>query len=162
MKQAACCLFLAFSFFLFPLGLGQAEHTPDHRFRVYGYVYDDAGSPQPGLVVVKDRADNILGTTVAGSSSYYQIRLHLHNSDLGKKLFIDSKAGQKDLIVKFDPDNTTTERMAEVNFGKVPPSSGLGTYTLLGGSTLLLAAVIYAFSRKRKSRKQPHGKKKRR
>ena len=164
MKPLACRLFLVFSLFLFPLGLAQAEHTPEHRFTIYGYVYDDTGTPRPGTVVVRDTADNVLGTTATSSSGYYRIRLHLHDSDLGEKLFVRSEAGQRELIVKFDPNNKTTERMAEVNFGVIPPSAGLlGNGGLFVVSALLLAAVmVYKVTRRRKNRKQPRDKKKQR
>ena len=164
MKHGSRCLFLAFSLFLFAPSPGQAEHTPEHRFTIYGYVYDDTGSPRPGTVVVKGRADNILGTTATSSSGYYQVRLHLHNSDLGEKLIIRSEAGQRELIVKFDPNNKTIERMAEVNFGAIPPSAGLlaNGWLFLVGALVLAAGMVYTVARRRKNRKQPHGKRKQR
>jgi hypothetical protein len=154
---------LVFALVLLPLGLGQAEHTPEHRFTISGYVYDETGSPRPGLVVVKDRADNVLGTTTTSSSGYYQLRLHLHNSDLAEKLVIHSQAGQRELTVRFEPDNKTTERTAEVNFGVVPPSSFglLGDYPFIVGSVFILAVfVFYTVIRRWKKRRESRGKRK--
>ncbi len=58
-----------------------AEHSPEHRFTISGYVYDDAGKPLAGAAVVRDRADNILATTDVGGSGYYAIHLHLHDTN---------------------------------------------------------------------------------
>src|SRR6267143_1219234 len=113
------CLFL---FFSSPI---RAEHTPEHRYTISGYVYDSAAKPVPGTVVIKDVANRVLGMTEADRSGYYQIQLHLHGSNVGNKLLIESEAGKKELIVKFNPNDMTTERTAEVIFGVVPPSSEL-------------------------------------
>lgn len=164
MKQAARGLFWACALVLLVPTFGQAEHSPEHRFTISGYVYDETGTPRPGAVVVRDKSENILGTTDTSSSGYYQLRLHLHTSDRGEKLVLRSEAGQKELIVQFDPNDKSTERKAEVNFGVIPPSTGLfGNDGLLVVGILILAAgMVYAVSRKRKNPTRPYGKKKRR
>lgn len=141
-----------------------AEHTPEHRFTISGYVYDDAGKPLTGAVVARDAAGTILATTDTGGSGYYAIRLHLHDSNLGDRLFVQSAAGKKELIVHFDPRDKTTERGAEVNFGKVPQSPGLmGNSALLYvGAFILAAGTLYTITKRRKSRFQPSAKKKQR
>ena len=142
----------------------QGEHTAEHRFRVYGKVYDNSGNPLSGNVYIKDAADRILGMTEASGSGYYTIRLHLHNSNLGDKLFVQSKGGTQELIVRFDPDDKTTPRMAEVNFGVVPPSTGWSSNRplLVGIATLAVASTFYFVMKKRKQQKKRHDKKKRR
>lgn len=161
-RAASRCLFWVCALVLLAPSLGQAEHTPEHRFTIYGYVYDETGTPRPGPIVIKDTSGNILGTTATSSSGYYQVRLHLHSSDLGEKLVVRSEAGQKELTVQFDPNNKTAERKAEVNFGVIPPSTGLlgNSGILVGGAMLLAAGMGYAISRKRKNRTKPYGKKK--
>jgi hypothetical protein len=139
-----------------------AEHTPEHRFTISGYVYDDAGKPLSGTVMVRDRGDNILETADTTISGYYRIRMRLHNSDLGDRLLIHSTAGKKELIVQFDPNDKTTERGAEVNFGAVPPSSWLrdnGVAVFLD-ALLLTAGTAYVASRRRKNQKRHQSKKK--
>jgi len=140
----------------------QAEHTPEHRFTISGYVYDNAGKPVPGTVVIKDDANSVLGTTEAGGSGYFNIQLHLHDTDAGKKLLIESEAGKKELIAKFNPSDKTTERTAEVNFGVVPPSSGLrsnGVF-LFGIAAVIAVGTFYLVVIKRKKRKHQPAKKK--
>lgn len=147
---------------LFAPLLVHAEHTPEHRFHISGYVYDDTGTPLPGSVVVRDQADRILGMAEAGRSGYYTIQLHLHNSNLGDRLMIHSAAGKKELIVQFDPNDMTTVRKAEVNFGMVPPSSGLlnnGAF-LFGVAAMVVAVTIFVVRKQRKRQKPNHGKKK--
>lgn len=162
MKLFHRSLWLVICLILFPSSPVQAEHTPEHRFTIYGYVYDNAGKPLPGTVVIRDAADHVLGTTDAGRSGYYQIQLHLHGSNVGDKLLIDSEAGKKELIVQFNPNDMTTERMAEVNFGVIPPSSGFmgnGAF-LFGIATMIAVGTFYLVIRKRKHRKDHRAKKK--
>jgi len=139
-----------------------AEHTPEHRFTISGYVYDDSGKPVPGPVVIKDAKGEVLGTTDAGSSGYYSIQLHLHDTNVGNTLTFITDAGKKDLIVKFNPNDKTTERTAELNFGKVPPPSPMtGNKVFLYGIVAMVAfGTVYLVARKRKPRKEEHGKKK--
>jgi hypothetical protein len=162
MKTPCKALWLVFCLFLFCPVPAQAEHTPEHRFTIYGYVYDDRGKPLPGTVVIRDAADHVLGTTDSGRSGYYQIQLHLHNSNVGDKLLIQSEAGKKELIVQFDPNDMTTERKAEVNFGMVPPSSGLfsnGAF-LFGAVAMIIVGTIYFVRQTRKRQKRDRVKKK--
>jgi len=140
-----------------------AEHTPEHRFTISGYVYDDAGKPLSGAVVIRDRGGQILGTIDVGVTGYYQVHLHLHNSDLGEKLLVHSEAGEKELIVKFDPNDKTTERQAEVNFGVVPSSSSIwqnGYVMATVGAGLV--GGIYLVIRRRNHRQKGIAKKRRR
>jgi len=156
--------FVLFSFCLLLLCVVpvKAEHTPEHRFTISGYVYDETGKPFSGTVVVRDAAGNFLATTDTSGSGYYAIRLHLHNSNLGDRLLIHSPAGKKELIVRFDPNDKTTERGAEVNFGAVPPSSWLrdnGAAVLIS-ALLLTGGTAYVLSKHRKNRKHHQSKKK--
>ena len=155
-------LWFVFCLFLFGSTPVEAEHTPEHRFTIYGYVYDDTGKPLPGTVVIRDAADHVLGTTDAGRSGYYQIQLHLHKSNVGDKLLIQSEAGKKELIVQFDPNDMTTERKAEVNFGMIPPSLGLigNRAFLFGIATILAVSMFYMVIRRRNNRKHQPGNKK--
>jgi hypothetical protein len=143
-----CLLFLWFT-------AAQGEHTVEHRFTVHGYVYSDSGDPVPGTITIRDEKDRVLGVTEAARSGYYQIQLHLHSSNLNDRLFVQSEAGKKELIVKFDPNDMNSERKGELNFGKVPPPSGLkGNKSLLFGLTAVVAVgMYYIVSKRRKSKK---------
>lgn len=164
MKSCYVQIFLLFYLLLlFPIA-AQAEHTPEHRFMIYGYVYDNTGKPVPGTVVVRDTTDQVLATTDAGRSGHYEFHIHLHNSNVGDRLRIRSEAGEKELIVQFDPNDKITERKAEVNLGVIPPSSGfVGYRPLLFALALTLAAgTVYVVMRRRNSRKHQAAKKKQR
>lgn len=162
MTQSSSGLAALVGLLLFSPGWVWAEHTPEHRFTISGYVYDDVGKPLAGAVVIRDRGGQILGTTDVGFRGYYEVHLHLHNSDLGEKLVIHSPAGKKELIVRFDPNDTTTERGAEVNFGTIPSGSWLrdNGAVVLGGALLLTGGTAYVFSKRRKHTKHHHAKKK--
>jgi len=153
---------LAVCLFLLSSNPVQAEHTPEHRFTISGYVYDAAGKSVPGAVVIKDASGGVLGSTEAGGSGYYSIQLHLHDSDAGKKLLIETEAGKKELIAKFNPNDKTTERLAEVNFGLVPPHSGFidNKPVLFGIAAVISAGTVYFVTRKRKKPKHQPSKKK--
>lgn len=155
-------LWIVFCLFIFFPHPSQAEHTPEHRFTISGYVYDDAGKPVPGAVVIKDTTGGVLGSTEAGGSGYYSIQIHLHDSDAGKKLLIESEAGKKELVAKFNPNDKTTERLAEVNFGLVPASSGFmdNKPVIFGIAAVIGAGTVYFVTRKRKQRKRQPVKKK--
>ncbi len=162
MTRSFSCLIALVVLLLFSPSGVWAEHTPEHRFIISGYVYDDAGKPLSGTVVVRDRSDKILGTADTTSSGFYSMHLHLHNSNLGDRLLIHSPASKKELIVQFDPNDKTTERGAEVNFEAVPPSSWLrdnGAAVFLG-ALLLTAGTAYVASRRRKNQKSHQSKKK--
>jgi hypothetical protein len=140
----------------------RAEHTPEHRYTISGYVYDAAGKPVPGTVVIKDPTGGVLGSTEAGGSGYYNIQLHFHDSDAGRTVLVESEAGKKELIVKYNPNDRTTERLAEVNFGLVPPPSGFmeNKAVLFGIAAVIGAGTIYLVTKKRKKPKHQPAKKK--
>jgi hypothetical protein len=162
MKLFYKILGLVLSVFLLSSIPVRAEHTPDHRFTVSGYVYDEAGKPAPGPVIIKDVKGDVLGSTEAGRSGYYSIQIHLHDSNVGNTLTVNTEAGKKELIVKFDPKDKTTERKAELNFGMVPPPGPLtGNKIFLYGVAAMVAfGTVYLVTRKRKPRKEERGKKK--
>ncbi len=114
-------------------------------------------------MAVIDAGGRILATTDTSRSGYYSIHLHLHNSNHGDKLLIRSGTGEKELIVRFDPDDKTTQRKAEVNFGVIPPSSGLISNKpfLFGIATILVAGTYYVLIKRRGNRKRQSSKKKR-
>tara|TARA_B100000315_G_scaffold29647_1_gene25173 strand:+ start:2323 stop:2880 length:558 start_codon:yes stop_codon:yes gene_type:complete len=95
-----------------------ATHENDHRFTVYGRVFNDKGAASSRtLVVVKDNTDKALGSAETGSKGSYKILLHLHNEDRGKELTIIANNIEKKITLSFDVSDAKAERMAKVNFG---------------------------------------------
>ncbi len=135
---------------LFPLpALG--EHEADHRYSVRGYVLGPDDAPIEGARVGIRMGNSTLGSATVDSSGYYSIRLHLHDSDLGKRLTLRTGESEGVVKVQFTAGDQSTERVHYVNFiggqlsegplsrSRVPP-----WVYVLGGAVILgvLAAVL--------------------
>ena len=59
-------LWFGICLFIFIPNPAWAEHTPEHRYTISGYVYDNAGKPVPGGVIINDHAGGVLGSTEEG------------------------------------------------------------------------------------------------
>ncbi len=139
-----------------------ALHEIDHRFTISGYVRDDAGASQNGKdVVVKDADGGTMGKAKTGSSGFYSIKLHLHSTDLGKKLEIATGTETQEISVQFDPDNVKDERTVEVNFGaegvvtaiwESPAFLAVSGAVLVGG-----AAYVFTTQRRKKLKRAKQG-----
>ena len=136
-----------------------ATHENDHRFTVYGRVFDDQGSASSRiLVVVKDNKDKVLGSAKTGSNGSYKILLHIHNGDIGKEVLIIANKIEKKFKITFDPSNKSTERMATVNFG-VSEDTGKGpNLAIISGAIFFVVLGIGAYfvysGRKKKQQQQ--------
>jgi hypothetical protein len=122
-----------------------AEHTADHRYTVWGYVTNADGEPiKDALVAVTERPDVRLGTVRTSANGRYSMRLHLHNSDLGRLLTVEANNVSYQIRVPFDPDNTTSERSHRVDFRGSQAQEILPSYRSLIPSILLAlgAAVV--------------------
>ena len=94
-----------------------ALHKTDHRFTIHGHVFDDQGVPSSGTKVAVRYKGRILTSTKTGFNGSYKILLHLHNNALGVELTVIVNKIEKKLKATFDPSDTKTERMVEINFG---------------------------------------------
>ena len=97
-----------------------AMHERDHRFTLYGTVRD--GSRFPGVrlpnqtVVVRDAQTNKeLQRGLTDADGKFSIVLHVHNSDVGKRVVLESAGVSKQLALQFEPNDVTTERRAQVD-----------------------------------------------
>ena len=129
-----------------PLAL--AEHEADHRYVVTGYVLNEDESPIPSTTVLI----NANGTGARGKTDndgHYSLRLHLHDSDLGRELRIKTDHGEGTIRAFFDPNDRSSPRVHHVNIiggrliegqvngsGKVPS----WVYYLFGLVILIVAA----------------------
>ena len=93
-----------------------AEHEPDHRYTVEGYVLAANQNPLAGVPVVIRLGDDRSARGTTDKSGYYSLRLHVHNADLGKRIAISAGAHKADIAIVFDPANTTMARIHYANF----------------------------------------------
>lgn len=144
-----------------------AEHEPNHRYTVSGYVLDKDESPIPSTTVVIN-ADGTGARGTTDNDGYYSLKLHLHDADLGRKLHIKTDHGEGTVSATFDPGDITSARIHHVNIvggrliegklsggGKVPA----WVYYLLGLSLLIIVIPVLGKSIKRlKKRLHPTAK----
>jgi hypothetical protein len=97
-----------------------ATHERDHRFTVSGTVRD--GTRFPGVrlpnqtVVVRDvKTKKELQRGLTDADGKFSIVLHVHNSDVGKLVLLESGGVAKQLELTFEPDDIATERQAQVD-----------------------------------------------
>lgn len=129
-------------------GTASAEHEADHRYIVEGYVLDAEENPRADEKVVVTAREGLLGEAVTDRRGFYRIRLHLHNSDLGKTLTVKTTDRDADIEVTFDPGDTETDRVHDLNFvGADVTQADLGSrgfptwaYVVIGVLVLLLVA----------------------
>ena len=141
-----------------------AEHTVDHRYTIWGYVKDADGAPLKGIsVAITDGRENRLGVARTGANGRYSIRLHLHNSDLGRLLSVEANNVSRQLRVTFSPNNITSARTHRVDFlGRqaveiLRPDRSLTTYMLLaiGAAAVIIPAFLYVRGRAKRQRRPP-------
>ena len=145
-----------------------ATHEADHRFVVYGTVYNDHGRPvrDAKVFVVDTRIDQ--GTTAfTDRQGKYEALLHLHNSDLGDEIVVTALGERKSVRAEFDPEDRTAARKARVDFGiageKPSGSPNLKGGIVLGLALIAVVAVLVIFLvRSRKGSSSKKGRKKRR
>jgi hypothetical protein len=144
-----------------------AEHEPNHRYTVSGYVLNEDESPIPSTTVLIS-ANGIGARGTTDTDGYFSLRLHLHDADLGRKLQIKTDHGEGTISATFDPGDLSSARVHHVNIiggrliegklnggGKVP----VWVFYLLGLSLLIIVVPVLGKSIKRlKKRLHPTAK----
>ncbi len=129
-----------------------AEHTADHRYRIWGYVKNANGAPLEDIpVAVADRQGSRLKVARSDANGRYSMQLHLHNKDLGRLLNVEANSVSHQIQVVFDPDNTTRTRTHRVDFigsqavETLQPARSFTTYILLaiGACVVIIPAFLY-------------------
>ena len=141
-----------------------ALHENDHRYTVSGSVFNDQGEPvSKTTVVIRTTTGDVLGTGKTSSNGSYKILLHLHNAALGSKLIVSANKMEKEIEVIFDPYDFKTERMEEVNFGKVREIGGGSNRVIIIGAVFLVVLAVGAYvvfsGKKKKKQSMAKGKK---
>ncbi|TDJ64545.1 MAG: hypothetical protein E2O37_06605 [Proteobacteria bacterium] len=108
---------LVVTFVFFALsGSALATHEADHRYHIKGYVLDEKQMPLSDTDVSILMNNQVLGFGNTDADGFYSIRLHLHDSDRGKKLQIKTAAGVADIRVMLTPGDKSTKRVHYANF----------------------------------------------
>jgi hypothetical protein len=134
---------------------------------VYGYVRDAQGHTAQDIKVMV--VDNRIGegsTAFTDRNGYYEVLLHLHDANQGDEITITTPNETKTINANFDPEDHTTERKVQVDFGG-PPSAGSSSGSAVvwmsgAGVVLMIAGLFYwrVLSRKKKMKAQSQGWKK--
>ncbi len=132
-----------------------ATHEANHRYTVYGYVRDAKGqAAQDTKVMVVDNRIGEGSTAFTDKNGYYEVLLHLHDTNVGDEIAITTPDETKTITAQFNPDDHMTERKVQVDFGAPPPAGTSGNTATLWmygtGIALAIAAFVYwrTYSRK--------------
>ena len=130
-------------------GTAAAEHEADHRYDVRGHVLDAKKNPLSGVPVTILMADQAVGSARTDSEGYYSVRLHLHDSDIGRALTVRAGDAQAEIRMQAKRGDQTTARVHHLNFigrqfeekklaaGKIP------TWAYIAAAPLVLWGVVY-------------------
>ncbi len=143
-----------------------ADHEPDHRYNIRGYVLN---AKQQGIDAIPVQAfaqGELLGSSKTNAEGHYSIHLHLHNSDHRRVLKLRAGSNEAELKVTFDVEDATSARTHDANFvdGKFIEGSLSRFYIptwsyAIGGLLLFVMSLFYLEKRrKKKIRLAKHGK----
>ncbi|MFQ6021980.1 MAG: hypothetical protein ACE5NW_04610 [Acidiferrobacterales bacterium] len=153
-------LLLILSFSLLPV-TAYAEHEVDHRYNVKGFVLDENEAPLADSAVTIRLGGSVIGSQKTDSKGYYSIQLHLHDTDLGKKLQIKTAAGDATIRATFTPGDKATRRVHYANLvgsnliEERLAGSGFPSWVYVAaGAFIILATLMFAPELKRWLRRQ--------
>jgi hypothetical protein len=134
-----------------------ADHEPDHRYNIRGYVLNANQQGIDNLTVQAFAEGELLGTSKTTADGYYSMHLHLHNSDYHRVLKLRAGSHEAELRVTFDVGDDTSARIHEANFvdGKYIEGS-LGRFHIpswsyaVGGLLLFIVTLVYLERRRKK------------
>lgn len=96
--------------------VAHAEHEPDHRYIVLGYVKDGAGRPLAGVEVTVVREKTGLAYPVqTDRQGFYLVIVHMHDEDLGNVLKVTAGGATGRITATFDPKDHRVERGTRVD-----------------------------------------------
>jgi hypothetical protein len=143
----------------------RADHEPDHRYNIRGYVLDASQDGVADITVQVFSEGQSIGNGKTDAEGYYSLHLHLHNADNRRVLKLRAGAYEVELQVKIDVKDSTSARIHEANLvaGKliegdlgrfrIPPWS----YAAGGLFIFMLVAVFLEKQRKKKIRLAKYG-----
>ncbi len=94
-----------------------AEHEPDHRYVIIGYVQDGAGNPAGRVEVRAIREKTGMEQRArTDRDGFYLLVVHLHSEDLGDSLSVSANGTSLRVTAEFDPRDVTSHRGTRVDF----------------------------------------------
>jgi len=94
-----------------------AEHEPDHRYLVIGYVRDGAGNPAGRVEVRAIREKTGMEQRArTDRDGFYLLVVHLHSEDLGDSIAVSANGTSLRVTAQFDPLDLTNHRGTRVDF----------------------------------------------
>jgi len=141
-------------------GRAVAEHEPDHRYTVRGYVRDAAGKPKKGVSVLAEHKGGTKESVETDGNGYYEIRFHFHDANRGDEVTVTADGETKKITAEFDPNDKTTWRIGQVDFG-APAAPDWGWVAWVGGGSIAAAGGYY-FRRRQKQVRRKEKKEERR
>ena len=134
-----------------------ADHEPDHRYNIRGYVLDAQQRGIDDLTVQAFKEGELLETSKTNADGYYSLHLHLHNPDFHKILKLRAGSYEAELQVTFDREDDTSARIHDANFVDGEYIEGnLSRFRIpswsyaVGGLLLFMMILIYLEKRRKK------------
>jgi hypothetical protein len=130
--------------------VAQAMHEVNHRLTIYGSVKDAKGHPiADARVIISATRLGEGATAFTDRQGYYESTLHIHDADLGEPIDVSTGDETTRIAAQFNPQDTTTERRMEVNFGPVAASAsgtagphGIQQHQFWIGAGAVLVALV--------------------
>ncbi len=98
------------------LSNASAEHEADHRYAIRGYVLEEDEKPVSDIAVAVRLGGRSVASTRTDSQGYYTLRLHLHDSDIGKSLVVRADDRTATIRMEATRGNRSTGREHYLNF----------------------------------------------
>jgi hypothetical protein len=135
----------------------RADHEPDHRYNIRGYVLDTRQQGIDNLTVQAFADGELLGSGKTNADGYYSMHLHLHNEDYRRVIKLRAGPQEAELRVTFDPEDTTSARIHDANFidGKFVEGAldrfHIPSWTYpVGGLVLIMTILVFLEKRRKK------------
>jgi Carboxypeptidase regulatory-like domain len=130
--------------------VAHAMHEVNHRLTIYGTVKDAQGEPiTDARVIISATRLGEGATAFTDRQGYYESTLHIHDADLGEPIDVSTGDDTTRIAAQFNPQDTTTERRMEVNFGPVSASAsgadgsrGIQQHRFWIGAGVVLVALV--------------------
>jgi hypothetical protein len=94
----------------------RAEHEANHRYTMHGYVLDAQRRALADVPVSVYLEDRLVGGARTATDGSYNIRMHLHDADIGRTLRVRAGGHTAQVRMHGTPGDRSTERVHPVNF----------------------------------------------
>ncbi len=153
-----------------------SNNEPDHLYEVEGYILDADRNPLITTEISISSGNQIIGSTRSDNDGYYTLKLHLHDSSIGRELVLTTPQASQSIIMSATMGDRVSRRQHFANFignklveGQLEDvGTSLWLYYVGGllGTSLLIAAAFVGLRKGRKSssslsRKRKHSSKRR-